>query len=169
MEKHENKYTCTHTYTINTIQCTYRYIYLHVHEIHDTVTVHVHAGVYQRSAQQGVFPPSHPLPPRSSINFFPKIYSKIYKTITFSYMYMYHQFYHCSMCMGSKVWLTCTCRWLLVNPNVKLRLSSPCSAQEGTHPPLTPTHLGCQGSTLVQLSSCSPPLPVNIFGPDRKA
>ena len=43
----------------------------YLHEIHDTVTVHVHAGVYQCSAQEGMFP--HPLPLRGSVNFSPKL------------------------------------------------------------------------------------------------
>ena len=83
---------------------------------------------------------------------------------------MYHQFYHrslCITCMGSKVWLTC--KWLLVNPNVKLDLSSLWFAREGIHPPLTPTHLGCQGGTLVQLSSRSPsPSPSTFLGQLQK-
>ena len=59
----------------------------------------------------------------------------------------------CITCMGSKVWL----RWLSVNLNVKLHLTSPRSTlEEGTYPPLTPTPLGYQGGPLVQLSSRLP-------------
>ena len=66
----------------------------------------------------------------------------------------------CIICMGSKVWH----RWLSVNPNMKLRLSSLGFAREGTNPPPTPTPLGHQDGTLVQLSSH---FHLKISGPDK--
>ena len=62
--------------------------------------------------------------------------------------------------MGSKVWH----RWLSVNPNVKLCLSSPGFAPEGTNPPPTPTPVGHQDGLLVQLSSH---FHLKISGPDK--